>query len=140
MAAARRASIASQPLFAILAMVPIFSLAGVPPFSGFLGKLAIVEGLSARARTGSEPSLLARWPADAVLDGDDVVGRVLEAGRRDADRTSPGRALLVTIAGLSVVTLAMTFSAEPLFGLALARGTTVASARRVRAGRAGRTV
>ena len=33
-----------QPLFAALAMVPIFSLAGVPPLSGFLGKLAILEG------------------------------------------------------------------------------------------------
>ena len=34
----------SQPLFSALAMVPIFSLAGVPPLSGFLGKLAILEG------------------------------------------------------------------------------------------------
>ena len=34
----------SQPAFSALAMVPIFSLAGVPPLSGFLGKLAIIEG------------------------------------------------------------------------------------------------
>src|SRR3982750_3609945 len=32
-----------QPVFAVLAMVPIFALAGVPPLSGFLGKLAIIE-------------------------------------------------------------------------------------------------
>lgn len=34
----------TQPVFAVMAMVPIFSLAGVPPLSGFLGKLAIVKG------------------------------------------------------------------------------------------------
>src|SRR3982750_1436809 len=34
-----------QPLFAGLAMGPIFSLAGGPPLSGFLGKLAILEGM-----------------------------------------------------------------------------------------------
>src|SRR5687768_15131658 len=34
----------TQPLFSALAMVPMFTLAGVPPLSGFLGKLAIVEG------------------------------------------------------------------------------------------------
>ena len=33
----------SQPAFSVMAMVPIFSLAGVPPLSGFLGKLAIIE-------------------------------------------------------------------------------------------------
>ena len=33
----------TQPAFSALAMVPIFSLAGVPPLSGFLGKLAIIE-------------------------------------------------------------------------------------------------
>ena len=49
----------SQPLFSAMAMVPIFSLAGVPPLSGFLGKLAILEGsLRRRARTGSGASVL----------------------------------------------------------------------------------
>jgi multicomponent Na+:H+ antiporter subunit D len=34
------------------------------------------------------------------------------------DMTTPSTALLVTIAALSVVTVAMTFAAEPLFELA----------------------
>ena len=32
----------TQPAVAALAMVPVFSLAGVPPLSGFIGKLAVV--------------------------------------------------------------------------------------------------
>src|SRR5690606_5817771 len=34
----------SQPVFAVLTMIPLFSLAGVPPLTGFLGKLAIIRG------------------------------------------------------------------------------------------------
>jgi multicomponent Na+:H+ antiporter subunit D len=32
----------TQPGVAALAMVPVFSLAGVPPLSGFIGKLAVI--------------------------------------------------------------------------------------------------
>jgi multicomponent Na+:H+ antiporter subunit D len=32
----------TQPAVAALAMVPLFSLAGVPPLSGFIGKLAVI--------------------------------------------------------------------------------------------------
>ena len=33
-----------QPLVAAVAMIPVFSLAGVPPLSGFIGKLALLRG------------------------------------------------------------------------------------------------
>jgi multicomponent Na+:H+ antiporter subunit D len=108
----------SQPVFAVLAMIPIFSLAGVPPLSGFLGKLAIVEGTFAAG---------AYWVGGAVL----VVGllTLLSMARAwsDAfwrppegtrDMTTPGPALLATIAVLSLITIGMTFAAEPLFDLA----------------------
>ena len=64
----------SQPLFSALAMVPIFSLAGVPPLSGFLGKLAILEGTFAAG---------AYWVGGIVL----VVGllTLLSMGRTWAD-------------------------------------------------------
>ena len=107
-----------HPVFAVLAMVPIFSLAGVPPLSGFLGKLAIVEGTFDAG---------AYWVGGLVL----AVGllTLLSMARAWADAfwkpaagtgdvTSPGAALLVTIAALSGVTLAMSFAAEPLFELA----------------------
>ena len=105
-----------QPLFAALAMVPIFSLAGVPPLSGFLGKLVILEGTFAAG---------AYWVGGLVL----VVGllTLLSMGRAWADgfwrpspedvkdMAAPSIPLLIAIAGLSAVTLAITLGAGPLF-------------------------
>jgi multicomponent Na+:H+ antiporter subunit D len=106
-----------QPLFSALAMIPIFSLAGVPPLSGFLGKLAILEGAFAAG---------AYWVGGLVL----VVGllTLLSMARTWADSfwrpaaetrdlTTPGTALLVTIGALSLLTVAMTIGAEPIFEL-----------------------
>ena len=109
---------ASQPLFAAIAMVPIFSLAGVPPLSGFLGKLAILEGAFAAG---------AYWVGGLVL----VVGllTLLSMGRTwaeafwqpaaEPDRAEPGVPLLLVISGLSGVTLAMSWFAGPLFDITL---------------------
>jgi multicomponent Na+:H+ antiporter subunit D len=106
-----------QPLIAVLAMIPIFSLAGVPPLSGFLGKLAIVEGTFAAG---------AHWVGAFVL----VVGLLTllsmaytwangfwRAAEGTPDLAPPGRPLLAAIGALTVMTLAMTFAAEPLFEL-----------------------
>ena len=106
-----------QPVFTALALVPVFSLAGVPPLSGFLGKLAILEGTFAAG---------AYWVGGVVL----VVGlmTLISMGRvwaegfwqpaaSAADPTSPGTPLLIAIAGLNLVTLAITFWAGPLFDL-----------------------
>lgn len=108
----------SQPALAALAMVPVFSLAGVPPLSGFLGKLALVQGTFAAG---------AYWVGGTVL----VVGLLTllsmartwsDAFWRPAvgvgDMTTPGPALIGTIAALDVVILAITIGAEPMFALA----------------------
>jgi multicomponent Na+:H+ antiporter subunit D len=107
----------SQPMFSALAMVAMFALAGVPPLSGFVGKLAIVEGLFDAS---------AYWTGGVVL----VVGllTLLSMGRSWAeafwkpasaaqDSAPPGAPLLVAIAGLSLVTLAITVGAGPLYDL-----------------------
>jgi multicomponent Na+:H+ antiporter subunit D len=107
----------TQPAFAALAMIPIFSLAGVPPLSGFLGKLAILEGTFEAG---------AYWVGGMVL----VVGllTLLSMGRtwaeafwrpsaNEGDMATPGTALLIAITGLSLVTLAITVGAGPLFDL-----------------------
>src|SRR5688572_10613029 len=95
------------PLFSALAMVPIFSLAGVPPLSGFLGKVAILQGTFAAG---------AFWTSGVVL----AVGllTLLSMGRTWADsfwraaeapdHAAPGGASLVAIAALSLVTIGMT--------------------------------
>jgi multicomponent Na+:H+ antiporter subunit D len=106
-----------QPVFAALVLVPLFSLAGVPPLSGFLGKLAIVEGAFEAG---------AWWVGGLVL----VVGLLTllsMAGTWAAafwkpadgvrDLMAPGTPLLVAIAALAAVTLAMTIGAESLFEL-----------------------
>jgi multicomponent Na+:H+ antiporter subunit D len=107
----------NQPVFSALAMVPIFSLAGVPPLSGFLGKLAILEGTFAAG---------AYWVGALVL----LVSllTLLSMGRTWAevfwrpsdtpDVAEPGTPYLIAIAGLSALTLAMTVGAEPLFDVA----------------------
>ena len=107
-----------QPLFTAIAMVPIFSLAGVPPLSGFLGKLAILQGAFGAG---------AYWIGGTVL----VVGllTLVSMGRTwadafwqptaEPDRAGPSAPLLVAIAGLSSVTLAMSWLAGPLFDVTL---------------------
>jgi multicomponent Na+:H+ antiporter subunit D len=105
-----------QPAFALVAMIPIFSLAGVPPLSGFLGKLAILEGaFDARAY----------WLGGIVL----FVGllTLLSMGRTwadafwrpsdEADQGTAGRPLILAITALSAVTLAISAMAGPLFDL-----------------------
>jgi multicomponent Na+:H+ antiporter subunit D len=105
-----------QPAFALVAIVPIFSLAGVPPLSGFLGKLAILESTFAVG---------AYWLGGLVL----FVGllTLLSMGRtwaevfwqpsEQADRGRPGRPLMIAIAGLSIVTIAISVVAGPLLDL-----------------------
>jgi multicomponent Na+:H+ antiporter subunit D len=110
----------NQPLFTALAMVPIFSLAGVPPLSGFLGKLAILQGTFTAG---------AFWTSGVVLAVSLLT--LLSMGRTWADsfwraaegpdQGAPGRAFLVAIAALSLLTIGMTVGAEPLFALT-ARG------------------
>jgi multicomponent Na+:H+ antiporter subunit D len=41
---ARLGGLASVPLLAVLYLVPALNLGGIPPFSGFLGKVALIDG------------------------------------------------------------------------------------------------
>lgn len=108
-----------QPLFSALAIVPIFALAGVPPLSGFLGKLAIIQGtfeagaywLGGIVLAAGLLTLLSM--ARAWSDG------FWKPAATEADTGTPGTSLLIAISGLSLVTLAISVGAGPLFDLTL---------------------
>ncbi|HET9372472.1 MAG TPA: proton-conducting transporter membrane subunit [Vicinamibacterales bacterium] len=104
-----------QPLFSALAMIPIFSLAGVPPLSGFLGKLAILEGTIAAGAYGISAVVLVVGLLTLLS-----MGRLWADGfwRPAGDRrdlAAPGAPYLLAIAFLGLVTIGMTFGAGPLF-------------------------
>jgi multicomponent Na+:H+ antiporter subunit D len=102
---------------AVLAMIPLFSLAGVPPLSGFIAKLAIVEaalevghywlgGLALAVSLLTVLSMARLW--------DEGFWKPALPEVSDAPL---GAAVLAPIAVLTALTLALTFAAEPVFNV-----------------------
>jgi multicomponent Na+:H+ antiporter subunit D len=97
-------------------MIPLFSLAGVPPLSGFVGKLALTR---ATLDAG------AWWTAGIILAVS--VLTIISMARlwdeafwkpsAETDKTSISRVMLIPIAGLAAVTLALSAAAGPIFDL-----------------------
>lgn len=102
---------------AVLAMIPLFSLAGVPPLSGFIAKLAIIEaaldiGYYRLAGIAFAVSLL------TVLS----MARLWEeafwkSAPPEANSATLGKLILAPIAVLAMLTLALAFAAEPVFNV-----------------------
>ena len=142
---------AASPLLAFVFFVPALNLGGIPPFSGFIGKVALLEA-------GSQDGSVLAWllvggqrgdqPADALRDGQGVDQGVLARPRRRprgrarrgrarrrcsttdaedvayADRDDVGRmpvGMLVPTVALIAVGLALTVLAGPIFALQRAR-------------------
>jgi multicomponent Na+:H+ antiporter subunit D len=110
-----------RPLFSALAMIPLFSLAGVPPLSGFLGKLAILQGTFAAGAYGIGAIVLVVGLLTLLSMGRTWADTFWKPATERQDMATPGAALLLAIAALSLVTVGMTIGAEPLFELT-ARG------------------
>lgn len=104
-----------QPLFAGLAMVPLFSLAGVPPLSGFLGKLAILEGAFAAGAFWVGGLVLAVGLLTLLSMARVWADAFWSPAEHGQDMMTPGRPFLLAIGALSLVTVAFTVAAEPLF-------------------------
>lgn len=106
------------PIAATISMIPLFSLAGVPPLSGFIGKLALIRAtLDASAWWISGVILIV-----SVLTIISMVRLWDESFWKPAsqpDRAAMSRAMLIPIAGLAAMTLLLSIAAGPLFDLSL---------------------
>jgi multicomponent Na+:H+ antiporter subunit D len=109
----------AQPLVACLALVPLFSLAGIPPLSGFIAKLAIVGPMF-----GSQHYLLAAISLGVSLLTVLSMARVWEEAfwksapePRSSGAHQPrlGAAMLAPVAFLVTLTIGMTLAAEPAY-------------------------
>jgi multicomponent Na+:H+ antiporter subunit D len=112
----------TRPGLGLLFLVPAFSLAGVPPLSGFWGKLVLVKaGLAAE-----------QWEVTAVALGvsvltlfsmtkiwNEVFWKPFPSDRQEEPVGAPA-ALLGPVAVLCLVTLAVGLGAGPVFRLAMA--------------------
>jgi multicomponent Na+:H+ antiporter subunit D len=110
-----------EPALAVLFILPALSLAGIPPFSGFVAKLALVEaGLSTGeyliVAVSLAVSLLTLFSMTKIWANsfwgpgqDEDIGRTL---------TAPRRALMVgSTASLVVLSLGIAVSSGPLYNL-----------------------
>ena len=107
-----------QPAIAALAMIPLFSLAGVPPLSGFVAKLAVITGLLDRhyyaaAGIALVVSLLTLLSMARVWD--EAFWK--PSPSPDARLATLGGAIVAPIALLAVLILAVTVAAGPIFAL-----------------------
>jgi multicomponent Na+:H+ antiporter subunit D len=135
----------AAPVIAVLFFIPALNLGGIPPFSGFIGKLGLFEA-SAQVATpmayvligaGALVSLLtlyalarvwnmAFWrSADEVKDYDSTLLTELTEAPNGAvmtDKRTVPRLMTAATAGMVLVSLALTVFAGPLYGVASRAG------------------
>jgi multicomponent Na+:H+ antiporter subunit D len=110
-----------EPLLGVMFLLPALSLAGIPPFSGFVAKLALVDaGIDARSYSivaaSLAVSLLTLYSMTKIWANafwgprqDDPPGRTL---------TAPRRALMVgSSASLVILSLVIAVGSGPLYAL-----------------------
>jgi multicomponent Na+:H+ antiporter subunit D len=109
----------TQPAVACLAMVPLFSLAGIPPLSGFIAKLAVVGAVLDAdhylvATVALVVSLMTVWSMARLWD--ESFWKPAPAAGTPAPL---GRAILAPIALLVGLTLGLSAAAGPVFALSM---------------------
>ncbi|VDG75547.1 monovalent cation/H+ antiporter subunit D [Actinobaculum suis] len=107
----------AAPVVAVLYFLPAISLGGIPPFSGFLGKIGLIEASAERA-TGLDYALIAAGLITSLLTLYAVI-RVWnmafwqEAPEELPDRAYPG-GMVATASGLVALMLTITVCAAPI--------------------------
>jgi len=124
----------AQPAVACLAMVPVFSLAGIPPLSGFIAKLAVVGAVLDAdhylvAAVALVVSLMTVWSMARLWDES-----FWKPAPTNPAPTRLGAAILAPIALLAALTLGLTAAAGPVYALSMrAAGQLLDSSGYVRA-------
>lgn len=135
--------LAASPLVAFLYLIPALNLGGIPPFSGFLGKLGLFEAgvaaggplVLAVVAAGAIVSLLTLYalirvwsqvfwrprPAETATGEIPVIMSDDETGSVMVSRRTP-RLMAAATAGLVVVSITLTMFAGPLFDLSRRAG------------------
>ena len=135
----------ASPVIAVLFFVPALNLGGIPPFSGFIGKLALFEATAAQGTplaymligAGALVSLLtlyalvrvwnmAFWRSTEEVEGyqSDLITNISEAPNQatvQETRTTPGIMIAAT-GGMVLVSIALTVFAGPLYSIASRAG------------------
>lgn len=128
-----------SPLIAVLYMIPALNMGGIPPFSGFIGKVGLING-GVASGTGLAWVLVAASVITSLLtllvmmriwsrvfwrpieDSDDPAMRGVEEAKRAEQGKKPLRkdssGLVVPTIALVSVGVALTFVAGPLFDFA----------------------
>lgn len=134
--------LASAPLVAVLFFIPALNLGGIPPFSGFIGKLGLFQAAAEQGDAlaymligaGALVSLLtlyalvrvwnlAFWRPAGDVEGDEtrllrtVEEAPLSTGSIAVSKTTP-RLMTASTAGMVAIGLALTVFAGPLYAVA----------------------
>lgn len=112
----------AQPFVACLALVPLFSLAGIPPLSGFLAKLAVVGPMIelrhyALATVSLAVSLLTLLSMARVWE-EAFWKPMPDPSPSAAHQTRLGAPILAPVAFLVALTIGLTVAADPVYGMA----------------------
>ena len=139
--------LASSPVIAVLYLIPALNLGGIPPFSGFLGKLGLLEAGIAQGTplsvtivaVATATSLLTLYPlvrvwnlsfwrpADQVAQGSRLTDQLHEDPYRPAEVETRAfaRPMLLATAGMVALGLAITVLAGPLYAYSAQAGATL---------------
>ena len=135
----------ASPLIALLFFIPALNLGGIPPFSGFIGKLALFQAAAEQGTwlawvligAGAVVSLLtlyalmrvwnmAFWRPKADVEGYEstLLDNVSEApgGHTVTEGRTVPKLMIGATAGMVVASVALTVFAGPLFGISTRAG------------------